>query len=117
MTPLASSAAVSCPLATNGVLFADTCGDGFEAVDSAGQADHTAVLQVALDASDAHTIVLRNLSMSTPWVTTPLFVYKSHRTVHLEGAFLLAKRGVACQRGFLPNVTGDDGRTCFWGRD
>eukprot|EP01051_Picozoa_sp_SAG22_P018001 SAG22_NODE_2915_length_2107_cov_2.435757_1_plen_544_part_10 len=98
---------VRCPPATGGVLFADSCGHGFNATDSAGQADHTAVLQAALNASDAHTVVLRNLSASTPWIAEPLCIWKSHLTLHFQGAFLLAKRGAACRRAGDP--------TCFWG--
>jgi hypothetical protein len=102
-----NATAVRCPPAANGILYADLCGDGFTAVDSVGQPDHTAVLQAALNASDVHTIVLRNLSASTPWITNPLFLYESHRTIYFNGAFLLAKRGVACVRAGQA--------TCFWG--
>jgi hypothetical protein len=99
---------VSCPPAKGGVLYVDACGTGFNSVDSIGQPDHTAVIQAALNASDAHTVILRNLSTSRPWITNPLFIYASHRTFHLQSAFVLAKRGVACRQA------GQD--TCFGGR-
>ena len=104
---LASAASVRCPPAKEGIIYADLCGSGLNSTDSAGQADHTAVLQAALNASDAHTVVLRNLSARTPWVSSPLCIWKSHRTVHFQGAFLMAKRGVACRRAGQ--------HTCFWG--
>ena len=93
-----------------GVVFVDECGDGFKATDSAGQPDHTAVLQAALNVSGAHTVVLRNLSASTPWVATPLFLYRNDMTFRFEpNAFLHAKRGRACRAA--------GAETCFHGRD
>jgi hypothetical protein len=54
------SVPVTCTV-RDGVVRVDECGDGFKARDSAGQPDHTEVIQAALNSS-AHTVVLRNLS-------------------------------------------------------
>ena len=89
---------VRCPV-EGGVVFADLCGEGIHAHDAAGQPDHTDVLQAALNASGAHTIVLRNLSSPTPWVAAPLYIDKGDRTLWFEAnAFLHAKRGRDCRR-------------------
>ena len=94
--------------AKGGVVFVDECGDGFNATDSAGQPDHTTVIQAALNVSGAHTVVLRNLSASTPWVVTPLFIHRNDMTFQFEpNAFLHAKRGRACRAA--------GANTCFWG--
>ena len=56
-------------------------------------------LQAALNASGAHTIVLRNLSSPTPWVAAPLYIDKGDPTLRFEAnAFLHAKRGRDCRR-------------------
>ena len=97
---------VRCPV-EGGVVFADLCGEGIRARDSAGQPDHTEVLQAALNTSGAHTVVLRNLSSPTPWVAAPLYIDKGDRTLRFEAnAFLHAKRGRDCRRA--------GARTCFW---
>ena len=85
---------------TDGVVFVDECTPGFaEALDAAGQPDHTALIQTALNASGAHTVVLRNVSKAAPWISRPLFVYLNDSTVRFDGgAFLLAKRGRDCRR-------------------
>lgn len=110
-TRAAAAAASPAPpvcAATDGVVYVDECGEGFTASDSAGQPDHTAVVQAALNASGAHTVVLRNLSRPTPWVVTPLFIYRSDITLQFEpNAFLHAKRGRACRAA--------DAVTCFHG--
>jgi hypothetical protein len=94
--------------AKHGVVFVDECGDGLKATDSAGQPDHTAVVQAALNTSGAHTVVLRNLSASTPWVVTPLFIFRDDVTFQFEpNAFLHAKRGRACRAA--------GANTCFHG--
>ena len=98
--------AARCPV-RGGVVYVDECGDGFRARDAAGQPDHTEVIQAALN-STAHTVVLRNLSAATPWVSRPLFVTRSDSTLRFEArAFLHAKRGRDCRRAGQP--------TCFSG--
>lgn len=103
------SPAVSCPVRPDGTVYVDECGDGFNARDAAGQPDHTAVIQAALR-SPAHTVVLRNLSASTPWITQPLFLVNNNSLLRFERhAFLHAKRGRDCRKA------GQE--TCFHGRD
>ena len=86
-----------CPPPTAaGVIFADQCGRGLHATDARGNPDHTCVLQAALNQSAAagvHTVLIRNLSSATPWVTQMLTLFRNDLEIVLEyNAFLQAKR-------------------------
>jgi|EP01043_Picozoa_sp_COSAG02_P002946 hypothetical protein len=105
-TAKAATQPVKCSV-RDGVVFVDECGSGFGARDAAGQPDHTDVIQAALNSS-AKTVVLRNLSSSSPWIARPLFIHSNDSVLRFESnAFLHAKRGRACRKA------GQD--TCFHG--
>ena len=96
-TPKLAPPPVACTV-RDGVVYVDECGSGFHARDAAGQPDHTEVIQAALNSS-AHTVVLRNLSSSSPWVSQPLFIHNNNSVLRFErNAFLHAKRGRACRK-------------------
>ena len=91
--PPPCAANITCAVSAAGWLYVDQCGAGFHATDSRGMPDHTCVIQAALNASSAHSVVLRNLSQSRPWVANPLRLRRSNmRLLLADGAFLLAKR-------------------------
>jgi hypothetical protein len=66
----------ACPV-VGGVVDADRCLGGFNATDS------TVSLQAALNAPGAHTVLISNRSRPTPWITGPLKLQASNRTIYL----------------------------------
>ena len=68
-----------CPV-VDGVVDADRCLGGFNATDS------TTSLQAALNAPGAHTVLISNRSRPTPWITGPLKLQASNRTIYLVSA-------------------------------
>lgn len=106
------SAAIRCAPPVAGVLFADQCGPGFSATDALGRPDHTCVLQAALNgsSSDIHTVVIRNVSASRPWVIGQLGVFRNDLEIRLErGAFLQS------QRDYTPRAKHGGGGGCHSG--